>query len=113
MKQFTYELSVSDIKTILATLTVMQNTLPDLELDELSEGEKLQCLVYGNSASERLAKCGNKFPHNELSAIHISLQLADMINQHEVDVDSTSTNICKEYMFDINKLLPIFDRYFE
>lgn len=113
MKKFTYEFTASDIKTILATLTVMENVLPTLDLEEMPEEVKLQCLVYGNSASERLVHLEERITRNELSSIHVSLQIADMINQHEVDVDSASVDICKKFVFDIQKLLSILDNYFE
>lgn len=113
MKKFTYQFTASDIKVILATLTVMENVLPTLELEEMPEEVKLQCLVHGNSASERLVHLEERITRNELSAIHVSLQIADMINQHEVDVDPASVDICKKFVFDIQKLLSILDDYFE
>ena len=39
MNKFTYQLTVSDIKTILATLTIMSEILPYPELEELSSKE--------------------------------------------------------------------------
>lgn len=113
MKKFTYQLTESDVKTILVTLTVMQETLPYLDLEELSPNDVACALSYGKSAVNRLSNMSSRITLNELSAIHMSLQLADMINHEEVDVDEFSLNLCHENIFVINKLLSVFDNYFE
>lgn len=113
MKKFTYQLTHTDIKTILVTLTVMLEKLPQLELDELSLEEIQYAVKYGKSVSKKLSNMEEIITNNELSSIHISLQLAYMINQGDVIVDDYSYNLCREYVFDINRLLPVFEVYFE
>lgn len=113
MKNFTYQLSESDIQTILSTLIVMLEILPHLDLEELPPDTVSSALLYGKSAMNRLSCMSHKITNNELSAIHISLQLADMINHEEVDVDEVSSDLCHKNIFVINKLLSVFDDYFE
>ena len=113
MKDFDYPLNDSDIKTLLTTLTVMLETFPLLSLDELSPQDKINCVTYGSSAIERLANVEERISRNELSAIHISLQIADMINCKELVVDEYSTQLCNSNAFAITKLLSVFDNYFD
>lgn len=111
-KSFNYELSESDIKALLTTLTVMDELLPVVNIPELDELTKLQCSTFGKQAIERLSNFSTLISYNELSAIHVSLQLASLINRDDVSVDDYSKKLCSQYIFSINKLLPIFDSFF-
>lgn len=111
-KLFNYELSESDIKTLLTTLTVMDEVLPVVDIPELDELTKLQCSTYGKQAMEHLSNLSTQISDNEISAIHVSLQLADLINRSDISVDDYSKNLCSQNIFSINKLLPIFDSFF-
>ena len=113
MKNFDYALSNSEIKTILTTLTVMLETFPLLCLDELSPQDKLDCITYGSSAIECLKNMNEQISRNELSAIHVSLQIADMVNHQELVVDEYSTQLCNSNAIEITKLLSVFDNYFD
>jgi len=109
---FNHELSVSDIKTLLTTLTVMDEVLPIVDIPELDEFTKLQCSSFGKQAVEHLSDLSTQLSNNELSAIHVSLQIADLINHSDVSVDDYSKKLCSQHIFSINKLLPIFDSLF-
>lgn len=91
----------------------MLENLPCLVLEELSPDDVSSALSYGKSAMDHLLCISPKITMNELSAIHMSLQLADMINHEEVDVDEVSLDLCHKNVFVISKLLSVFDDYFE
>lgn len=113
MKKFDYALNDSDIKTMLITLMVMLETFPLLCLDEFSPRDKINCIKYGSSAIECLRNMEELISQNELSAIHVSLQIADMVNHQELIVDEYSTQLCNSNAFAITKLLAVFDSYFD
>ncbi len=113
MKKFDYALNDSDIKTMLITLMVMLETFPLLCLDEFSPQDKINCIKYGSSAIECLRNMEELISQNELSAIHVSLQIADMVNHQELIVDEYSTQLCNSNAFAITKLLAVFDSYFD
>lgn len=111
-KSFTYQLSDSDVKTILTTLLVMDEVLFEIDIPGLDESTKLRCSIFGKKASESLLDFSKQISFNELSSIHISLQIANMINHGDILVDNYSKNLCSQFVFSINKLLPVFDSFF-
>lgn len=112
-KNFDYQLTETDLDTLLVTLSVMLDVLPDYDPDEFDEDTMIQALSFGEQALLHLSTLNPRVRNNELSAIHISLQLADMINQNEIIVDPTYKKQCSERLFSINHLLSVFDSYFE
>ena len=46
-------------------------------------------------------------------AIYNSLVIADMINHKEITVDAQLTQLCLDNIFGINKLLPVFEDFFD
>lgn len=112
-KSFGYNPSESDVKTMLATLFVMEEALPDLELEETNPLFKQECLKYGKSAEKSLTNLEEKISFNELQAIYNSLVIADMINRKELTVDAQLTQFCLDNIFGINKLLPVFENFFD
>ena len=111
MKSFTYQLSTSDVKTLLVTLTVMSECLPDLNLEGVSPTRKSQVLLYCDSAIEKLSNEDDIASYGELDSIYLSLRLANMINYGYLFVDDDTSRLCRQYIFGIQKLLPIFEAY--
>ena len=109
-KPFTYSLSDNDVLTIISVLTVMVNELPDSDL--VSPEIISQALYYGDQALETLSNGGNQISNNQLSAIHMALQLADGIISGQVPASNDSIELCKNSLFSIRKLLSVFDKYF-
>lgn len=112
-KNFDYQLTESDLDTLLVTLSVMLDVLPDYDSEEFDEDTKIQALSFGEQALLHLSTSYPRVQRNELIAIHISLGLADMINQNEIIVDPTYKKQCSEHLFSINHLLSVFDSFFE
>jgi hypothetical protein len=112
MKFLNYELEKTDIDAMITSLSVMLKSFDLFALDEFSPEEKTYCLAYGASALKRLVNHESKILNNELSAIHVSLQIADMINCNELIADNESTQLCSDCSAAISRLLPIFDNYF-
>lgn len=113
MKKINYEPSMSDVKTMLTTLTIMIEILPTLELDGFDELHKQQNIYYANAAFQRLEKLDTKISINELHAIYNSLVIADMINHKELNVDDAIAKHCLDHIFVIQKLLPVLDKFFD
>jgi hypothetical protein len=109
-KPFTYSLSDNDVLTIISVLTVMVNELPDSDL--VSPEIISQALYYSDQALETLSNGGNQISNNQLSAIHMALQLADGIISGQVPASNDSIELCKNSLFSIRKLLSVFDKYF-
>lgn len=91
----------------------MDAVLPDVDLPELDELTKLQCSTFSPKAADRLCSIPDQISHNELTAVYVSLQLADLINHGDVSVDDHSKKLCSQNIFSINKLLPVFDSFFD
>ena len=111
-KPFNYQLTESDVKTLLSTLLIMKNVLPTVDIDEFDLATKLNCLSFGDKATKQLSAMSVSVSHNELSAMHVSLQLADMINCSEIEVDPDIKKQCSDYFFSIKHLLSVVDSFF-
>ena len=103
-----YKLTPADIKTILFTLSI----LPSLELEDTPQQAKLNeiCCI---SAAEKLAKGDIKFTANEIRVISASIQVVHMINKGWLEVDADLKKDCSVYVFDINRLISVFEIDFE
>ena len=112
-KPFNYSPTEADINTMLTTLFVMEESLWDLDLEEMNPLFKHECLRYGKSAEKRLANLEEQISFNELQAIYNSLVIADMINHKKITVDAQLTQLCLDNIFGINKLLPVFEDFFD
>lgn len=113
LRSFDYTPSESDIKTMLTTLFVMEESLPELDFEGTNPFFKQECLKYGKNAEQRLINLEQKISFNELQAIYNSLVIADMINHKELTVNAQLTQLCVNNIFGINKLLPIFENFFD
>ena len=113
MKSFNYQMSPSDIETLIATLTVMVEVFPILETKDFGEEAKREGMYFAMSAINRLKNMDTKISANECIAILNSLIIADRINHKEYTVSKNISDICSKYLFDIQKLLPIFESYFD
>lgn len=103
MKNIYYSLSDSDIETILFTLSIF----PSLELEKTKLQATLN-LQYCISAAEKLSNHIPDMNSNELRVVSASLEVARLINQGELKVDSEIKNECSRYLFSINKLSSFF-----
>ena len=103
-----YKLSATDIKVILFALGV----LPTMELEDTEEQANLNqiCCI---GAAHKLTTGKNKFTLNEIRVISASLQIVQLINNGELDADSELKSDCARYLFDINRLVPIFFFFYE
>ena len=110
MKNFNFHLTTSDTKTLIATLTVLPEVLPQIE-GILPENFN-RALFFSETALKKLSNMETRISKNELAAIHLSLCLADMVNRDEVIVDQFVSQLCREHVFGINKLKPLYDELF-
>lgn len=99
-----YKLTATDTKVILFALSV----LPAMELEDTEKQAQLNqiCCI---SAAHKLTTGQNKFTLNEIRVISASLQIVQLINSGELDADSELKSDCARYLFDINRLVPIFE----
>lgn len=49
--------------------------------------------------------------HNDMSAVHIALQVVDMINCGEFTANENITKQCADISVSVKKLLPVFDEF--
>lgn len=105
MKKQIYELTNSDIETLLYTLTLIP-MFDDLCDSEAQKEINVTCCA---SAAEKLAYHRDNFTPNEFRVMSASLQLADMITRGQIAADAETKRECSQYIFTVQKLLPVFD----
>ncbi len=108
MKKFHYELSHEDIETFLCTLTVCLN----IRMDGTSDCQHLINCACCESAIEKLENCQLNMTPNELRMMSVSLNVANMILNGTLDANYEEKKLCTNYIFSINRLMPIFDDIF-
>lgn len=108
MKNFNYSLTNSDINTLLCTLSIM----PTIEVDGVTDVQhdiNTSCCL---SAIEKLLNQRTDFHPNEVRVMAVSLSLADAILKDKISTNSETKCKLSQYIFSINRLLPIFDSIF-
>lgn len=105
---FNYKLSRSDFNTIIFALGI----LPGLELEDAPEQANLNQLCC-MSAVHKLTNGDTKFTANEFRVISAAIQAVYLITRSELDVDSETKIECSRYVFDINRLMSVFDIDFD
>lgn len=101
---FSYKLSTADLNTIMFALGI----LPELELEDTPEQANLNQLCC-MSAAHKLTNGDTKFTANEFRIISAAIQVVYLIIHGELDVDSETKKECSRYVFDINRLMSVFD----
>lgn len=109
MKKFNYSFSDSDVETLILTLSVM----PLVELGDVSSIQQSINDSCCTSAIEKLNSSRTDFIPNESHVMYASLKLADCILKGEIEVDSKTKKKISQYLFSINRLLPIFSSIFD
>lgn len=105
---FSYKLSSADFKTIMFALGI----LPELELEDTPEQATLNQLCC-MSAAHKLTNNDTKFTANEFRIISAAIQAVYLIIHGELDADVETKKECSHYVFDINRLMPVFDIDFD
>lgn len=109
MKKFSYSFTESDVKTFLCTLAVM----PTIEFEGVSEVQQNINESCCMSAIEKFLNGRTDFHPNEARVMAVSLNLADAILKGEIDAEPEVKKELSQYIFSINKLLPIFRAIFD
>lgn len=105
MKKLVYELTKSDVETLLYTLTL----IPKFDNLHDSDAQKSINIACSVRAVEKLAYQRDDFTPNEFRVMSSSLLLADMIIRGQITADAETKRECSQYIFTIQKLLPVFD----
>lgn len=100
MKPVNYQLTNTDIETILCTLSI----LPSLGLEDTDVQADInyQCCL---SAARKLSSRNPNLLPNEFRVIFASLEAAQLILQGEFEVDAEIKKDCVDHLFTINKLV--------
>lgn len=109
MKNFNHTFSESDVKTLVHTLSVM----PLVQLEGVSDVQQSTNNSCCSSAMEKLTDSRTDFIPNEIRVMAASLQLADLILRGDIEIELDVKKLLSQYIFSINRLLPIFTSIFD
>ncbi len=109
MKKFNYSFSDTDIKTLVCTLSVM----PLIPFDGVSDVQQSINDSCCASAVEKLSSYRTDFHPNEVRVMAASLELSDLILKGEIEASAEIKKTLSQFMFSINRLLPVFVSVFD
>lgn len=109
MKNSQYSFSNTDIKTLLCTLSV----IPLVQLDNISDIQQSINNSCCASAAEKLSSYRTDFHPNEVRVMASSLELSDLILRGEIEASEEIRKTLSQFMFSINRLLPVFAFVFD
>lgn len=108
MKTINFNISKSDVETLLFSLSV----LPSIVLEEVNNIQheiNTSCCL---SSSEKLIHRNTDFIPNEIRVMYLSLKAVQLINIGELDCDIDTKKDCSKYIFTVNKLIAYFESIF-
>lgn len=109
MKSFQYSFSDTDIKTLICTLSVM----PLVRLDGVSDVQQSINDSCCASAIEKLSSYRTDFHPNEVRVMAASLELSDLILKGDIEASAEIRKTLSQFIFSINRLLPVFASAFD
>lgn len=105
-KYLSYSFDDSDVAAMVFSL----NVFPTLNIAE-NDAEAAMLLTQCTSAIQKLLNHETRFSASELNIISVALDAAQLINQGILNVDSKVRSECSSYLFEINKLAPMFSDF--
>lgn len=100
------DLSKSDVKAILVTLSI----LPSISVEGSTDAQENINYALCVSAGEKLIKRRSDLTSNEFRVILASLLAGQMINRGELEVDAETKKECSDHLFTINRLVSVFEK---
>lgn len=104
MPKFSLTLTESDINTIYFALNILPELDYDLSYTQQSINDSL-C----KTCIDKINAQKSDFSANEIRIIYCALGALNEVIRGEWDIDSDLISTCRQYMFNVNKLLPKFE----
>lgn len=106
MKHFGFSLTESDVKTLILGLSVLPHL--DFELDPIQQSiNDALC----STCIDKISHESTDFSANEIRIIFCALTTMDEIIRGEWELEPALISECHNFMFNVNKLLPKFEKF--
>ena len=106
--KLSFNLSAADLNTIIFALGI----LPELELEDTPEQADINQLCC-MSAVHKITSGNTKLTANEFRVISGAIQALYLIIHGELEVEPKTKAECSRYVFDVNRMMPMFDFDFD
>lgn len=104
MKHFSFSLTESDIKALICGLEILPTL--DLGIDDIQQSINNALCA---SCIEKLLNQSTDYNSNELRVMYCALAIMDEIIRDEWEIDVKLMSECRNFIFNVNKLLPLFE----